>query len=65
MRHATPLHHRGSRADYRQIMHASAWPGNVYDAVYAQVHTRVVSSVKWPLEHALNEEVRHSLGGER
>ena len=65
MRHATPLHHRGSLADYRQIMNASAGPGNVYDAVYAQVHTRVVSSVKWPLEHALNEEVRHSLGGER
>lgn len=65
MSHATQLHHRGYLADYMQIMNASALPGNVYDAVYEQVHKRVVSSVKWTLEHALQEEVRHYLGCER
>jgi transposase-like protein len=65
MSHATQLHHRGYLADSMQIMNASALPGNVYDAVYGQVHHRVVSSVKWTLEQALEEEVRDSLGYER
>jgi hypothetical protein len=46
MSHATQLHNRGYLADYMQIMNASALPGNVYDAVYGQVHARVVTSVK-------------------
>jgi transposase-like protein len=65
MSHATQLHNRGYLADYMQIMNASALPGNVYDAVYGQVRERVVSSVKWPLEQALDEEVRDYLGCER
>ena len=65
MSHATQLHHRGYLADYMQIMNASALPGNVYEAVYGQVHERVVSSVKWTLEQALDEEVRDDLGCER
>ena len=65
MSHATQLHHRGYLADYMQIMNASALPGNVYDAVYGQVNQRVVASVKWTLEQALDEEVQDSLGWER
>jgi transposase-like protein len=65
MSHATQLHHRGYLADYMQIMNASALPGNVYDALYGHVHERVVSSVKWTLEQALDEEVREYLGCER
>ena len=63
MSHATPLHHRGSLADSREIMNASALPGNVDDAVYGQVQERVVSRVPWPLEEALEEEVRGHPGG--
>jgi hypothetical protein len=48
-----------------QIMNASALPGNVYDAVYGQVHERVVSTGKWTLEQALDEEVREPVGCER
>ena len=65
MSHATQLHHRGSLADSMEIMNASALPGNGDDAVYGQVQERVVSSVKWTLEEALEEEVRGSLGSER
>ena len=65
MSHATQLHHRGYLADYMEIMNASALPGNVDDAVYGQVQERVVSSVKWTLEEALEEEVRGYLGYER
>ena len=65
MSHATPLHHRGSLADSMQSMNASALPGKVYDAVDSHVHERGVPSVKWPLEPALDEEVRDALGCER
>ena len=65
MSHATQLHHRGYLADYLQIMNASVLPGNVYEAVYSQVHEQVISSVKWTLEQALNEEVRAYLGRAR
>ena len=65
MSHATQLHNRGYLADYMQIMNASALPGNVYDAVYGQVHERVVSSVKWTLEQALEAEVTDYVGYER
>jgi hypothetical protein len=56
MSHATQLHNRGSLADSMQIMNASVLPGNVSEAVYGQVHERVVSSVKWTLEQALDAE---------
>ena len=62
MSHATQLHNRGYLADYMQIMNSSALPGNVYEEVYGQVHTRVVSTVKWTLEQAPEEEVTSSLG---
>ena len=62
MSHATQLHDRGYLADYMQIMNSSALPGNVSEEVYGQVHTRVVSTVKWTLEQALNEEVISYLG---
>lgn len=65
MSHATQLHNRGYLADYMQIMNTSALPGNVYDALYGQVHERVVTSVKWTLEQALDEEMRDYLGCER
>ena len=62
MSHATQLHDRGSLADSMQIMNASVLPGNVYDEVYGQVHTRVVSTVQWTLEQALDAEVTRYLG---
>jgi hypothetical protein len=62
MSHATPLHNRGYLADSMQIMHSAALPGNVYDEVYGQVHARVVSTVQWTLEQALDEEVTSSRG---
>jgi transposase-like protein len=62
MSHATQLHNRGYLADYRQIMHSSALPDNVDEEVYSQLHTRVVSTVKWTLEQAREEEVTSSLG---
>lgn len=65
MSHATQLHNRGYLTDYMKIMNGSVLPGNVDDAVYGQVHDRVVSSVKWTLEQALDEEVRRYLGCER
>jgi transposase-like protein len=65
MSHATQLHHRGDLADYMQIRNTSALPGTVYEALYGQVHEQVVASVKWPLEQALDEEMRDYLGGER
>jgi hypothetical protein len=55
MSHATQLHDRGYLADYMQIMHSSALPGNVSEEVYGQVHARVVSTVKWTLEQALKQ----------
>ena len=65
MSHATQLHHRGYLADSLQIMHTSVLPGNVYEAVYSQVHAQVVSTVKWPLEQALAEELTRYLGRDR
>ena len=65
MSHATQLHNRGYLADYMQIMHRSALPGHVHDEVYSQVHTRVVSTVKWTLEQALDEEMTSYLGCDR
>jgi hypothetical protein len=40
-----------------QIMNRSALPGNGHDEVYGQIHDRVVSTVKWTLAQALDEEV--------
>jgi len=65
MRHATPLHNRGSLADSRPIMHRFALPGHGHDEGDSQVHTRVVSTVKWPLEQALDAEMTNSLGCDR
>jgi hypothetical protein len=52
MSHATPLHDRGSLADYRQMMPRCSLPGNGQDEVYRQVHARAVATVKWTLEQA-------------
>jgi len=65
MSHATQLHNRGYLGDYMQIMNRCALPGNVYDALYRQVQDQVVSTVKWTLEHALDEEVTTYLGCDR
>ena len=65
MSHATQLPNRGYLADYIQIMHSSALPGNVYDEGDGQVHARVMSTVKWPLEQALDEEGTSYLGCSR
>lgn len=65
MSHATQLHDRGYLADYMQIMHRCALPGNVQDEVYRQVHTSALATVQWTLEQALDEEVRAYLGRSR
>ncbi len=65
MSHATQLHDRGYLADYRQIMHRCALPGNVQEEIYRQVHARALETVKWTLEQALDEEVRAYLGRAR
>ena len=65
MSHATQLHDRGYLADYMQMRHSSALPGNVSEEGYGQVHARVVSTVQWTLEPALHAEVRSYLGGGR
>jgi len=62
MSHATQLHDRGYLADYMQIMQGSALPSNVHDEVYQQVRRRALSTVKWTLEQALDEEVTAYLG---
>src|SRR6266571_3692669 len=65
MSHATQLHHRGYLADYMQIMHSCALPGNVPDELCRQVHARALATVKWTLEQALEEEVSAYLGWAR
>jgi len=62
MSHATQLHDRGYLADYMQIMHRCSLPGNIQDEVYRQVHTRAMTTVKWTLEQALDEELRLYVG---
>jgi hypothetical protein len=57
MSHATQLHHRRYLADYMQIMNSCALPGNVPDELCRQVHDRALTTVKWTLEQALEEEV--------
>jgi len=65
MSHATQLHDRGYLADYMQIMRRGSLPGNIQDEVYHQVHARALETVKWTLEHALDEEVQAYLGRAR
>jgi transposase-like protein len=62
MSHATQLHDRGYLADYRQILQRCSLPGNVQDEVLRQVHARVVATVKWTLEQALDEELQAYVG---
>lgn len=45
-----------------QIMNRSVLPGNVYEGLYEQVQSQVLSTVKWTLEQALAEEVIDYLG---
>src|SRR5262245_41249441 len=62
MSHATQLHNCGYLADYMQIMHSCALPGNVPDALCRQIHDRALATVQWTLEQALDEEMRAYLG---
>ena len=45
-----------------EIMNRSVLPSNVHEALYEQVQSQVISTVKWTLEHALVEEVNNFLG---
>lgn len=65
MSHASQLHKRSYFGDYMQIMNRCVLPGNVYEALYEQVQSRVLSTVKWTLEQALDEEVINHLGRSR
>ena len=62
MSHATQLHKRSYFGDYLQIMNRSVLPSNVYEGLYEQIQSDVLSTVKWTLEHALVEEVDDYLG---
>ena len=57
MSHATQLHNRGYLADYMQIMNRCALPSSVQDEVYRQGHDRVLATIQWTLEQALEEEM--------
>ena len=65
MSQATPRHDRGDLADSRQRMRRCSLPGHVQDEVSHQVHARALETVTWTLEHAVDEEVRASLGRAR
>ena len=62
MSHATQLHNRSYFGDYMQIMNRCVLPSNVYEGLYKQVQSQVLSAVKWTLEQALGEEVIDYLG---
>jgi transposase-like protein len=62
MSHASQLHKRSYFGDYMQIMNRSVLPSNVYEGLYEQVQAQVLSSVKWVLEQALDEEVKDHVG---
>ena len=62
MSHATQLHDRRYLDDYLQIINRSGLPSHVKSEVCQQVQQAVLTTVKWTLEQALQEELTAYLG---
>lgn len=65
MSHAEQLHDRRYLDGYLTIINRTGLPGNVKAEVCRQVQEAVISTVKWTLEEALEEELTKYLGLER